>query len=152
MAWRHQPNAFQKIDHNKWLMPCAALQISYEKFVSDEEREMTSDDPNKQNLAACIKVIQTLLNFYGCVCESSLVSIRPRSVIGSGLGPHIDEQWWYGIAVGRVAKANCELAVFFCNVNMCTGYRWYLKVPEAWFEQSISGAVSISECELRYIY
>ena len=29
--------------------------VSFETFVANEEREMTSDDPNKQNLAACIK-------------------------------------------------------------------------------------------------
>ncbi|MDD4606998.1 MAG: AAA family ATPase [Patescibacteria group bacterium] len=30
--------------------------ISFEKFLEDEEREMKSDDPNKQNLQACIKL------------------------------------------------------------------------------------------------
>ncbi|MBL6963372.1 MAG: AAA family ATPase [Bacteroidetes bacterium] len=28
--------------------------ISFEEFVSNEQREMTSNDPNKQNIAACI--------------------------------------------------------------------------------------------------
>jgi len=28
--------------------------ISFEKFLSDEQREMSTQDPNKQNLAACI--------------------------------------------------------------------------------------------------
>ncbi len=28
-------------------------QVSFEKFKFDEEREMASDDPNKQNLSAC---------------------------------------------------------------------------------------------------
>lgn len=28
--------------------------ISFERFLDDEAREMTSDDPNKQNVAACI--------------------------------------------------------------------------------------------------
>jgi dephospho-CoA kinase len=30
--------------------------ITYEKFVADEEREMRSDDPTKQNIAACIRL------------------------------------------------------------------------------------------------
>ncbi|MDD4026687.1 MAG: AAA family ATPase [Candidatus Shapirobacteria bacterium] len=30
--------------------------ISFEKFLADEEREMTSDDPNKQNLKKCIEM------------------------------------------------------------------------------------------------
>jgi len=30
--------------------------ISFEKFLSDEEREMESDDPNKQNLKKCIEM------------------------------------------------------------------------------------------------
>jgi dephospho-CoA kinase len=30
--------------------------ITFEKFISDEEREMTSEDPNKQNLRACIEL------------------------------------------------------------------------------------------------
>ena len=29
--------------------------VSFETFVANEAREMNSDDPNKQNLAACIK-------------------------------------------------------------------------------------------------
>ena len=29
--------------------------VSYETFIANEEREMNSDDPNKQNIAACIK-------------------------------------------------------------------------------------------------
>ena len=29
--------------------------VSFETFVANEEREMNSDDPNKQNIAACIK-------------------------------------------------------------------------------------------------
>ena len=30
-------------------------QITYETFLENEQREMTSDDPNKQNLAECIR-------------------------------------------------------------------------------------------------
>jgi dephospho-CoA kinase len=30
--------------------------ISFEEFVANEEREMTSQDPNKQNLSECIKM------------------------------------------------------------------------------------------------
>lgn len=30
--------------------------VSFEKFLSDEEREMTSEDPNKQNLKKCIEM------------------------------------------------------------------------------------------------
>lgn len=29
--------------------------ISFEKFIQDEQKEMRNDDPNKQNLSACIK-------------------------------------------------------------------------------------------------
>jgi len=29
--------------------------VSFEKFIEDEEREMNSEDPNKQNIAACIQ-------------------------------------------------------------------------------------------------
>lgn len=30
--------------------------VSFEKFVEQEEKEMTSDDPNKQNLSKCIEM------------------------------------------------------------------------------------------------
>lgn len=30
--------------------------VSYEKFLDDEKRELTSNDPNKQNLSECIKL------------------------------------------------------------------------------------------------
>lgn len=30
--------------------------VSFETFVANEEREMTSDDPNKQNLKACMQM------------------------------------------------------------------------------------------------
>jgi dephospho-CoA kinase len=30
--------------------------ISYDEFLQNEEREMTSDDPNKQNLSRCIEM------------------------------------------------------------------------------------------------
>ena len=37
--------------------------ISFEKFLADEEREMTSDDPNKQNLKKCIEMADfTIVN------------------------------------------------------------------------------------------
>ncbi|MDD4785078.1 MAG: hypothetical protein PHH12_01305, partial [Candidatus Shapirobacteria bacterium] len=29
--------------------------VSFEKFLTDEQREMESTDPNKQNLSECIK-------------------------------------------------------------------------------------------------
>ena len=30
-------------------------QVSYEKFISDEEREINNEEPHKQNLKECIK-------------------------------------------------------------------------------------------------
>ena len=35
--------------------------ISYEEFLSNEQREMTSSDPNKQNLSKCIAMADYLL-------------------------------------------------------------------------------------------
>lgn len=37
-------------------------QISYEKFCESEDNEMHSSDPNKQNLSACIKIADYLIN------------------------------------------------------------------------------------------
>lgn len=34
--------------------------IDYETFISNEQREMTSDDPNKQNLSKCIEAAEIL--------------------------------------------------------------------------------------------
>ena len=36
--------------------------ISFEQFLSDEEREFKSDDPNKQNLSRCIKLADYIFN------------------------------------------------------------------------------------------
>ncbi|MDD3002631.1 MAG: AAA family ATPase [Candidatus Shapirobacteria bacterium] len=43
--------------------------ISFEKFLSDEEREMNSDDPNKQNLRKCIEMADFRIENNGTVEE-----------------------------------------------------------------------------------
>jgi dephospho-CoA kinase len=43
--------------------------VSYETFLANEAREMTSDDPNKQNLAACISQADFLFLNNGNVAE-----------------------------------------------------------------------------------
>eukprot|EP00299_Pterocystis_sp_00344_P003469 c14227_g1_i1.p1 GENE.c14227_g1_i1~~c14227_g1_i1.p1 ORF type:complete len:204 (+),score=39.96 c14227_g1_i1:42-614(+) len=40
-------------------------QISFEKFQSDEAREMTNTDPNKQNLSGCIALADKVLENSG---------------------------------------------------------------------------------------
>ncbi len=37
--------------------------ITFEKFLADDEREMTSNDPNKQNLSACIAAADPRFRF-----------------------------------------------------------------------------------------
>jgi len=43
--------------------------ISFEKFLSDEEREMNSDDPNKQNLRKCIEMADFRIENNGTIEE-----------------------------------------------------------------------------------
>jgi len=43
--------------------------IGFEKFLSDEEREMDSDDPNKQNLRRCIEMADFRIENNGTVEE-----------------------------------------------------------------------------------
>lgn len=43
--------------------------VSYETFVSNEEREMTSDDDAKQNLSACIKAADCVFQNDGSISE-----------------------------------------------------------------------------------
>jgi len=43
--------------------------IDYETFIEDENREMTSDDPNKQNLKKCIKMADFVINNSGTIEE-----------------------------------------------------------------------------------
>lgn len=43
--------------------------VSFEKFLSDEEREMTSDDPNKQNLKKCIEMADFIIENNGTIEE-----------------------------------------------------------------------------------
>lgn len=41
--------------------------IDFETFVANEKREMTSNDPNKQNLAKCIQMADVVLNNNGSI-------------------------------------------------------------------------------------
>ncbi|MFC2107255.1 AAA family ATPase [Bacteroidota bacterium] len=43
--------------------------ITYNTFLENENREMLSDDPNKQNLSACIELADFVLNNNGSVEE-----------------------------------------------------------------------------------
>lgn len=43
--------------------------IDYETFISNEQREMTSEDPNKQNLAKCIAAAEVLFMNDGTIEE-----------------------------------------------------------------------------------
>jgi len=43
--------------------------VSFEKFLSDEEREMDSDDPNKQNLRKCIEMADFIIENNGTLEE-----------------------------------------------------------------------------------
>lgn len=43
--------------------------ISYEEFVEDEEREMTTDDPNKQNLSKCMAMADFQIDNSGTFAE-----------------------------------------------------------------------------------
>jgi len=45
--------------------------ISFEKFLADEQREMESIDPNKQNLSECIKRADFVINNNGSMDELS---------------------------------------------------------------------------------
>jgi dephospho-CoA kinase len=44
-------------------------QISFEKFLDDEKREMNSNDPNKQNLSKCIKMADFIFENEGTIEE-----------------------------------------------------------------------------------
>jgi dephospho-CoA kinase len=43
--------------------------ISFEKFIADEEKEMESDDPNKQNLKKCIEMADFKIENNGTIEE-----------------------------------------------------------------------------------
>ena len=44
------------------LRKSATDQVSFDKFMLDEKREMESTDPNKQNIAACVKQADFVIN------------------------------------------------------------------------------------------
>jgi len=46
--------------------------ISFEKFLADEQREMESTDPNKQNLSKCIGMADFVINNNGNLEELNL--------------------------------------------------------------------------------
>lgn len=46
--------------------------VSFEEFAEQERREMESDDPNKQNLSACRKIADYLIENNGSVKELNL--------------------------------------------------------------------------------
>lgn len=41
--------------------------ISYEEFISNEEREMQNEDPSKQNIAKCIQLADFVFNNNGTI-------------------------------------------------------------------------------------
>lgn len=43
--------------------------VSFEKFLADEQREMESTDPNKQNLKKCIEIADFVINNDGTLEE-----------------------------------------------------------------------------------
>lgn len=43
--------------------------VSYEKFIDDEKKEMSSTDPNKQNLSKCISMADYVFNNNGTIEE-----------------------------------------------------------------------------------
>lgn len=53
--------------------------INFETFIANEGREMTSTDPNKQNLARCIELADVVLNNNGSI--SQLISQLNLSLI-----------------------------------------------------------------------
>lgn len=46
--------------------------VSYEKFLEDEAKEMKSDDPNKQNLKKCIEMADFVIDNNGTLDELNL--------------------------------------------------------------------------------
>jgi len=46
--------------------------VSFEKFLADEQREMESTDPNKQNLSKCIGMADFVINNNGTLEELNL--------------------------------------------------------------------------------
>ncbi len=44
-------------------------QVDYQTFLMNEEREMNSDDPNKQNLGACIDMADIVIRNDGSMAE-----------------------------------------------------------------------------------
>lgn len=62
--------------------------ITFIQFVEDEEREMTSDDPNKQNISACMKEADiTIINneklekFYKSIEERLWKDLQNKNII-----------------------------------------------------------------------
>ena len=54
--------------------------VDYKTFVANEEREMNTDDPNKQNLAKCISMADFVFNNNGGLTE---LNNKIREVINS---------------------------------------------------------------------
>ena len=51
------------------LRASATDKIDFETFVANEKREMTSNDPNKQNLGKCIERADVVLNNNGSISQ-----------------------------------------------------------------------------------
>jgi len=56
--------------------------ITFEQFLSQEEREMTSNDPNKQNLKKCIESADFLVKNEGTIEELNLEIEEILKIIG----------------------------------------------------------------------
>ena len=49
--------------------PSETDRITFEEFVANENREMTSDDPSKQNISKCMQMANYVLNNNGTIEE-----------------------------------------------------------------------------------
>ena len=77
MALRREPHfillaidADQKVRYDRIIARGSSTdRITFEKFKADEAREMTSDDPHKQNLSRCIALADHTLTNNGTLRE-----------------------------------------------------------------------------------
>jgi dCMP deaminase len=102
--------------------------ISFEKFKSDEEREMFSTDPNKQNISECIKLADFKIDNNGTLKElnSKLKKIFEDIVKEKRIRPSWDE---YFMKIAEVVgkRSTCDRGSSGCVIVrdkqiLVTGY------------------------------
>ena len=139
--------------------------VSFEKFVQDEQREMTSEDPNKQNLKACMEMADVKIINNGSLedlekdVEEILKKILPSQSLAGKVAKREDYLSWddYFMSIALLSAKRSKdpsTQVGACIVNkenkiIGTGYNGF---PIGCSDDDLPWAREGQPLETKYLY